>query len=206
MKGVSEIISAVLVIAIAISLVTLAYTWGIPLIQKRMGETAIERIHTYFHPMSPNSLQRKITETASRGGETIFSLDVEGIWTINTTENSIEFKFFSKVTRVAPNVSWIPVFGYTSICEPVKGQMGVDLPHITCARAERLGEGFDITYKIWFRNMEEPSPSVKKQRIKLVPISTTSSTSKYLRISRGEVYTDPSDPSITLIEIKINLE
>jgi flagellin-like protein len=67
MKGVSELISVVLVVLIAIALVVMAYTWGLPLIQKMQSRSVTERVAGYFDPNNANSLQRKITNVASRG-------------------------------------------------------------------------------------------------------------------------------------------
>jgi len=75
------------------------------------------------------------------------------------------------------------------------------MPYITCARAKSLGNGYEISYKVWFRALLEPH-STKGQMIKLVPEGPSSSTGKYVRISRGSVQ---QAGDLTLIEVKINL-
>lgn len=193
MKGVSEIISAVLVVLIAIALISVAYTWGLPLIQKTRGEAISERVHTYFNPDNAASLQRKMIGAISLGGESVFNLDVDGIWVIvpydahNPENNSIQFTFFSKVTKVMYGAGWVPVFG--GGCDANAGYLGVDNPYITCARADPIADGYNITYKIQFRELiDRRDPTERtRQLIRVVPVGPTASTGKYVRISRGDV-------------------
>jgi len=69
LKGQSDIISIVLIIIIAIGLVSTAYTWGIPLIQKQQDTALVVRVANFFSNDNVNSLQKKIVSVATNGGE-----------------------------------------------------------------------------------------------------------------------------------------
>jgi flagellin-like protein len=212
MKGISEIISAVLVVLIAIALVSMAYTWGLPLIQKARGEAIAERVHTYFNPDNAASLQSKMMGAVNLGGESVFNLDVDGIWILlppdaSTVENnSIQFTFFSKVSKVGYSGEWIPIFG--GGCDPSPRYLGVDRPYVTCARASALGDGYNITYKVQFRELIDTSdPTYKtRQTIRIVSLGPTASTGKYVRISRGDTRKiSEDDKNLIITELKIIL-
>lgn len=199
MKGVSEIISAVLVVLIAIALVAVAYTWGLPLIQKMQAKVITERVAGYFDPNNVNSLQRKITSVASRGGEDVFKLDVDGLWIISAAENSIQFTFFSKATNIGTG-DWVPILADSCVVTPA--YLGSN-PFVTCARSDPMGDGYNITYKVWFRELIDPSDPIEQTRrkIELESLGPTSSTGKTVRISRGEIITDPQGLTKTKVKI-----
>ena len=75
-KSQVDIISAILVITIALTLVSIAYFWGIPLIQKREASAIIERASKHFDRNNVNSLTRKIEYIARMGGEDTFTISM----------------------------------------------------------------------------------------------------------------------------------
>lgn len=220
MKAQADIISAVIIIIIAIALVAAAYTWGIPLINKRQDEALVARAEKYFDRNNLNSLVKKIENIYKNGGEDTFTLDMDGLWIFypcSTTEgggckcdkpacasenNSIYFTFFSRVTRYAIGEGWIPLSSPN--INPI-GAVGVDDSSVVFARADRTGEGFNITYKTWFRELDE-SPG-KGYKINLIaPTDITTSTTRSLRITRGDARTISIDGKILIItEMKIYL-
>lgn len=210
MKSQANIISAVIVIIIAITLVSTAYMWGIPLIRKRQDTALVERAKNYFDRENSNSLVRKIEFVAAHGGEDTFTLDINGIWVlylhdeVSPENNSIQFSFSAIVSNIGVNQSWIPLgSGFTG---PV-GKIGVDKAGVVFRRAYESPQGYNITYKTWFRELEETS--TKGYKINLLswsPGGPTASTGKTIRISRGEIYTDTTTiPGKTLIITEIKL-
>jgi len=200
MKGVSELVSAVLVVLIAIALVAMAYTWGLPLIQKMQSRSVTERVAGYFDPNNANSLQRKITNVASRGGEDVFSIDVDGIWMMST--NSIQFTFFSKATNIGTG-GWVPISADNCASPLDPAYLGSN-SFVTCARADPIADGYNITYQVWFRKLIDPSDPTRNttQMIELDAVGPTTSTGKTVRISRGDVTTTQG---LTITKVKILL-
>jgi len=200
MKGVSELISVVLVVLIAIALVVMAYTWGLPLIQKMQSRSVTERVAGYFDPNNANSLQRKITNVASRGGEDVFSIDVDGIWMMSA--NSIQFTFFSKATNIGPG-DWVPISGENCSSPLSPAYLGSN-SFVTCARADPLADGYNITYQVWFRELVDPNNPNVGQKIELEATGPTTSAGKTIRISRGDVTTNATT-GLTTTKVKILL-
>lgn len=203
-KAQADIISAIIIIIIAIGLVSAAYMWGLPLIQKRQDAALVERVSNYFNQKNENSLSSKIEYIANSGGEETFSLDVNGLWILSSTENSILFTFFSRVSNIG-SADWISLTTGAS-CPPSKGTLGIDKPSAVCARADTLADGYNITYKIWFRQLDE-SGGARGYKINLVPYSgVTTSTGKSVRIFRGNISTVTGVQTLIITEIKILFE
>ncbi|MHA1743418.1 MAG: hypothetical protein ACTSV6_04105 [Candidatus Heimdallarchaeota archaeon] len=204
-KAQTDVISAVIIVIIAIGLVSSAYLWGLPLIQKRQDSALAERVFNSFSQTNENSLSSKIEFIANNGGEDTFFLDVNGLWVLDQAENSISFTFFSRASNIGSS-AWVPLTTGAT-CPPTSGTVGIDKPSVVCARADALGNGYNITYKIWFRALNESTS--RGYKIVLLPYSASvpqTSTGKSVRIFRGNVYTDTTSiPGQTLIvtEIKI---
>jgi hypothetical protein len=226
-KGQSDIISAVIIIVIAIGLVATAYTWGLPLIQKRQDSALANRAFNYFNEDNMNSLVKKIESIARNSGEDTFSIDVNGIWTLypcrdadigvrgcmsgyDIENNSIHFSLYSRVSNIGINQGWITLSS-TEACPAGKTIIGSD-PYVVCARADSYAGGYNITYRVQFRELEEsPQEGMNLTRgfkIVLIPaINLTRSTGNLVRITRGDVYSQDVGGNKTLIitEVKILL-
>lgn len=207
LKGQSDIISIVLIIIIAIGLVSTAYTWGIPLIQKQQDTGVVERIANYFSNDNVNSIQKKIVSVATNGGEETFSEDESGFWQLisnsssSVFNNSLSFTIFSRVSNIA-------VGGWTSLngvsCPASPGTIGED-PYALCARADSIGNGFNVTYLVQFRPLYS---STQGYEIFLLqhPSGLNNSVSKVLRIQKGSSYTTSiNGQNLIIIEAKILL-
>jgi len=207
MKSQADIISAVIVIIIAITLVSTAYMWGLPLIRKQQDTALVNRAENYFDRENSNSLVRKIEFVATHGGEDTFTLDINGLWILYTYDevspenNSIQFTFSASVSNVGVNQSWIP-FGtdYTGLI----GKVGIDRAGVVFRKADESPQVYNITYKTWFRQLEETIE--KRHKINLISAGPTTSTGNTIRISRGEIFTDTTTvPGKTLIITEIKL-
>ncbi|HDH91382.1 MAG TPA: hypothetical protein ENF38_00345, partial [Candidatus Aenigmarchaeota archaeon] len=152
MKGQTQIISVVLILALSVSLMATAYTWGLPLIQKRQDTAKFESIFNSFDPTNPNSLERKIIDIANRGGEEVFSLNFKGVWNVNEDENSISFSFLSMISGFVPGKG-ITLLPGGSCPSSGPGRLGIDEPFDICGYSEPSGNKYNITFKIWFRNL-----------------------------------------------------
>lgn len=207
LKGQSDIISIVLIIIIAIGLVSTAYTWGIPLIQKQQDTSLVERIASYFGNDNVNSIQKKIVSVATNGGEESFSEDASGFWQLTPNSsssvfnNSLSFTVFSRVSNIAVG-SWTSLNGVS--CPASAGNVGED-PYALCARADPIGNGFNVTYLVQFRPLYS---STQGYEIFLLQHASglNSSVAKVLRIQKGSSYTsNVNGQNLIIIEAKILL-
>jgi hypothetical protein len=204
-KAQADIVTAVIIIAIAIGLMSTAYMWGVPLIQKRQHEALAARVRGYFDQNKASSLPNRIEFIASAGrGEETFNIEADGGWVLNPAEDWIQFTFWSKASdiSVGEDVSLTP----GAPCPPPgslpnPGYRGEDKASIVCANATKVADGFDIRYRIYFRQLNERD-GTRSYKIDLVESEPLRSSTKSLRISF--IRTTQRDNLITT-EIKINL-
>lgn len=200
MKAQTDVISAVIILLIAMGLISAVYMWGIPLIQKSQDNAVVERVYKNFDKNNVNSIERKIEYVANNGGEETFTVDTEGIWYLNEQENYIQFFFLKKSTNIAENLGWVPLS--SSNTNP-KGTIGTDDSYVVYGMANTANDKYNITYKVWFRELWDDSGS-KGYKIQLTNAGPSQfSTSKSLRISRGETKPDAVDNRLFITEIKI---
>lgn len=105
-KSISTIVSAVLIVAIALSLTSSAYIWGIPLIGKRQEASVTEKVYNQFSQNNANSLPKIIEDVANNRGVRSFTINEDGIWKLNEEEDSIEFTFVTKTSNIAANTEF----------------------------------------------------------------------------------------------------
>jgi hypothetical protein len=218
-KAASEVISIVLIAVIGISLLGTAFMWGMPLINKQQDKGRIDRITNYFDRENSNSILRKIDFVANNGGQDTITLDVDGIWTVhpwdeaNPANNSLEFQSFSLVSDIAINSTSNPV-GWVAItpggsCPPKAGIVGLDPRYVVCAVAWPSQNGFDIKYRIWFRELEE-NTGARGYMINITkhPGGQLSGTGKEVRIYQGEQTVCPAQQCgklVIMTELKVQL-
>lgn len=208
-KGVSEIISIVMIVAISIGLVSAAYMYGLPLLQKSQDKSALERIINFFDYHNPSSLPRKIEYVAHTGATEVLTLDAQGIWRVypfnhnSPMNNSIVFFFFSKVTNINTPITISLIPGST--CPPQKGVVGKDIFPVVCLSGTPMGDGFNVTYIIYFRSLELPINLTHNETYSILLTTPTggelSSTGKTLRISRQGI-----EKTSSFIATKVRIE
>jgi hypothetical protein len=156
MKAQASIVAAVIIIVLAIALVSAAYTWGVPLIMKRQDWALVDRVRSSFDQNNINSLPSKIEYVATNRGEDTFLSETNGIFELNPDEDSITFSFFSRVSDIAVNSGWVALT-HGSSCPPSDGYVGTDKASVVCAKSDTHQNGYNITYKIFFRKLLEPA-------------------------------------------------
>ncbi len=199
-KGQADIISVAIIIGISISLLSAAYFWGMPLIQKYQDTSKYKQIYESFSPENPDSLPNKILFLIRNGGRVEYTLPSEMGIKIYEASDSITFVFMSKVSGIAHNVGWISLLEGVS-CNAGKGKLGIDKPYLLCAKSERVGDRYQITFNLTSRELEDSSGTT--YRIDFYSSGLTSaSTNKLLLFYDGE-----SISKNTIIhKIKIELE
>lgn len=154
LKAQSNIIGAILIVVIAIALVGVAFTFGLPYIQKNQDRALEERVDAVFDETNANSLPAKIKSVANNGGKDIVEINVEGVTILDPAENSISFSFRSSVTSYAAGSGWVTLSGES--CPPPVGNIGVHEPIVVCVRADQItADSYNITYKLYARELED---------------------------------------------------
>jgi hypothetical protein len=204
-KAISEVISVVMIVAISIGLISAAYMYGLPLLQKSQDKSMLERIISFFDYYNPSSLPQKIEFVASTGSTEVLTLDAQGIWEVHPfnenspLNNSIVFSFFSRVTNINTNrpISLTP----GGECPPISGTAGKDSFSVVCLAGSPIYDGFNITYYIFLRNLTSSSGEIHSLQLLSPTGATTRSTGKTLRISRQSI-----DKTENFIATKVKIE
>jgi hypothetical protein len=203
MKGQTDIISVVIIFIISLGLVSTAYMWGVPLIQKKQDTAVVDRMDKSFDKNNANSLEKKIEYVANNGGSDTFVADTNGILEIDSTENSIQFSFTSKASKIGTGVGWVAIS--SGNINP-KGTLGLDDSFIVWGRSDITSGGmYNTTYKVQFRELWDSS-NTNGFKISLTNLSPSSRVlGKYVKISRGNVGPDPNNNNLIITEIKLLL-
>jgi len=203
MKGQTDIISVVIIFVISLGLVSTAYLWGIPLIEKKQDTALVDRVAKSFDRNNANSLEKKIEYIANNGGSDTFVADTNGIWYYNSSENSLQFSFTAKASKIATNLGWIAL---SSGNINLNGTLGIDDSFIVFGRSDITPSGqYNISYKVQFRTLWD-SAGVNGFRIFLNNSSPSPYIlGKYVKISRGTVAADPQNSNLIITEIKLLL-
>jgi len=207
-KGQADIVSAVLIIIISIGLIATAYTWGIPLIQKNQDRAIADRVANFFDQNSQSSLPNTIEFIANNQGEQTVKLEITGFWKLNEGESSIQYTFFSKISNIAVGSNWVsltPGADCNLFTGPAIGYVGKDRSSVVCARADKLGDGYNVTYKVWFREIDD-STATRGFKINLVKneAGTLTSPAQSTRISyAGSTNQVSGGKTLIITQIKI---
>lgn len=211
MKGISTVISAALIVAIALSLTSSAYIWGKPLIEKRQEATITERVYNQFSQTNQNSLPKIIEDVANNRGTKTFTVGADGLWVLDDVQNSLEFTFTSKTSNVATNtqnpISLTPGVQCTPSPSPSKGTLGQDSSSVVCVTATTIAEVFEIKYKVWFRELSD-NPFSPTQRFEIdleKDAGLAASSGKTVKITFGESIQSTPQLGQTLITKKIKI-
>ena len=200
MKAVSEIISVVMIVGISIGLISAAYMYGLPLIQKSQDKSTLERVISFFDYYNPSSLPQKIEFVANTGSTEVLTLDAQGVWEVHPfnenspLNNSIVFSSFSKVTNI--NTDQLISLTSGASCPPTGGRIGKDSFSVVCLTGKPVFDGFNITYFVFLRNLT--STSGETYSIQLI---SSTGTGKTIRISRQSI-----DKTANFIATKVKIE
>jgi len=207
MKGQSDIVSIIMIVVMSLGLVSTALMWGLPMIEKRQDTVILERVDKSFDLNNVNSLPKKIEAVARDGGQVVFSFDIKGKWYLDTessgeNNNSIRFSFDSRSYKVDQGKGWVPL----STGNPSSyGSLGIDEPSVVFGRTDKTENKFNITYKVWFRELWK-DPIIKDSGYKIVLFAegAANSVGNSMKISRrSEPKPDPANEKLMITEINI---
>ena len=214
-KGITTVISAALIVLIALGLTSTAYIWGTPLIQKRQEASLTEKVYSQFSQSNQNSLPKMIEDVANNRGVRTFTIGADGTWVLNDNEDSIEFIFTSKTANVAADTQ-SPISLTSGVqCtgapppnspSPRTGTLGQDSSSVVCVSATSLTDIFEIKYKVWFRELNDnPFSPTQGFKIDLEPdAGLTKSSGKTVKITFDDSTQKPEGGK-TLITKKIKI-
>ena len=197
MRAQTQVISVILIIAIAMAAIAAILPWSMSMIQKRKDAKAVDDAFNFFV-----LLDTKIRSIAQSGGEEALELKVPGKLTVypsritQENNNSINFVFTSKVANIAPG-EWICL---STNCNET-ATLGEDPYGVILGKAMKQGDYMTVEYKLWYRQLLDRE---KNQFYKII-LNTTgndikTSTSGYIRIQKLRSYTTQS---LTITEINI---
>jgi hypothetical protein len=196
MKGQSQVVSVVLIVALGLASLAFVLPWTFSMIQKKQDMKSLDDAYSFF-----KSLDETIKDVAKNGGEEFLKIEVPGLLSVypksvnDPLNNSIIFSFSSKVSNMAEG-EWIPL-NTPNMNET--GAIGLDTPSVIFGKATSSGEDIEIKYRLWFRKLVDVTG-----RGYIIVLNTTDNTIKstdsgYMKIQR---ITSSGEP-LTSTEINI---
>ena len=152
-KGMAPLISSILLIGILAILVSIAYQWGTPMIQKNIDTTTLYKAEDFLR-----KLDKKIDDVARLGGTEELIFNMPGEININPENNIIKFslKTGGSIYRQGGFVC------FNRNCNPT-GTWGEDSYSIIGAQVDTFEKYATITtYKIIYRNLTREEGFNKK--------------------------------------------
>lgn len=146
-KGQTEVVSAILLTGIMVSLVVATYFWGLPIIQKQKDRSRLDTMESFM-----KNLNSAIKEVANEGGRRKLSREIPGELRFvskggDPFEDNITLTFQSQGSLIATNET-IHLVGDDRTQVPVSGESGV-----LTVRSEPLDGQYEITMNLRYRNL-----------------------------------------------------
>ena len=202
MKAQSQVVSAIIVILIALALLALVVPWALTMIQKKKDMKSLDDVYNFFQ-----TLDKTIRDIANNGGEESLSLKVPGRLEVypasfsSPLNNSIIFSFDSKVSNIAVGVGEIPL---NTPNTNETASLGVDAPSVIFGNATRINDEIRIRYRLWYRTLEDSSNHAYKIVLNTSNDEYLNSTTGFLRIQRlGSEFIESKNLTITKINVII---
>lgn len=159
-KGQIEVVSAILLTGIMISLVTVAYFWGMPMIEKQKDRTKLQQTENFLR-----DLNGAIKEIARSGGRRQVNGQIPGKLEFETKEppehDTITITFKTTGSIIASNKT-IYLVGNEDLQVPVTSEPGV----IT-ARSKKIEDMYQIKMSLFYRNLTSVKSGEEIYRINL---------------------------------------
>lgn len=160
LKGQVEPISAIIVTGIVVSLVSVAYFWGVPLIQKRASMSQFEAMERFI-----SNLEDRVAEL-SRAGTGEVSLEItSGLLRLmpysdpaqpdGRGNNSLAFEFVMDQPLLFPNTTlYLGVTSFKELGdEELLGTYGESPPAVVRITQEKIGSQYKLTAIIRYREL-----------------------------------------------------
>lgn len=142
-KGQSQVVTAVLLVLIMITLVGVTYFWGIPLIQKQKDVVTVSNMERFL-----KTLNNKIQLVAKNGGtQKVTGIDVPGELELKEEEDKFVLNFKTTGHIIATGKD-IYLVGDKRKETYIGEESGVIL-----VRSEKIDGKYDVTASLYYRNL-----------------------------------------------------
>lgn len=202
MKAQTQTLSIVLIAAIVIAMVGMAYSWGMPLIQKRITITEFSAAQNFIL-----SLDKKITDIANSGiGEASIDIpngfaSVVGYGYPGADNNSILFEF--KTGQPMMTSTYTVLIKTSSFGEV--GTYGEAEPRIISITRKMSGSEYGMQMKLHYRELDTET---KGYKIALNSISQSGERRVNIKFDKNVVQagnaTNGGDLILTYVDIELN--
>jgi len=200
MKAQTQVVSIIIIVAIALGALSLVLPWTYGMIQKKKDMKSLDDVYYFFQDLDEN-----IRDVANNGGEKTLTLEVPGIFAVypessnSPFNNSISFDFTSKVSNIAIG-DWIPL---NTPNMNTTATLGVDTSSVIFGRANRTGDQILIQYRVWFRELDDQSGKGYKIFLNTSDNNPKTSTAGFMRIQRIRTKEITTGKTLTITEINI---
>ncbi len=151
-KGASVVISSIMLIGVLLVITSIAYTWGMPMIQRNMDKPTLYKAENFL-----TKLDKKVDEVAKLGSIEEITFNIPGEIKIDAKNNTIEFSVQTE-TAIYGGGQFIC---FSKSCNTTWGEFGIDSYSVTGAYVHMLDDYASITtYKIIYRNLTKSDGSV----------------------------------------------
>jgi len=212
-KGQADIISVLLIFLISLGLVATILYFVIPYLGRSNDLTKLKSVSDLFNPdpQFSGSIVNVIKKVVSQGSEETITLppNVIGKWELVCDDPSDPYNFSKNYVQLTVPLSatdvpldcsnpsigcgWIPVNTFNN---QTTATLGIDNAAVVYERADKVGSGYNVTFRAWFRQlnisdydynknslaMKDSSLNPPKNCTAENPIRSTSSS---IRISKG---------------------
>jgi hypothetical protein len=187
-KGQVEVVSAVLLTGIMISLVSVAYFWGLPVIEKQKDQTKLNEMEVFM-----KDFNSAVKEVANEGGRRELTVNLPG--TLKFVESpsymdNITLIFDSQGSLIAPGET-IYLVGDNRTEAPIGSESG-----IITVLSERMNGNYRIKMKLYYRNL---TSGEEKYRIDLNNLGRNS-----IGGTQGSITIEKSETSAKIGDLYLN--
>lgn len=151
----ASIISVVLITGIAVSVIGISYTWGVPLLQKSQTKTETDMAENLI-----NAIAKAANDVAQTGGQTSLPLNLRGPLDLAEEQNSIIYSVTTSFTAMA-TTEWVPLNDDNKFAVEGLGEenftavLGRDKAGLIVSRAAPETGGYKTTYRLIFRELDD---------------------------------------------------
>ncbi|MFH1420432.1 MAG: hypothetical protein ABIG30_00515 [Candidatus Aenigmatarchaeota archaeon] len=159
MKGQQQVLSAIMLTGIMITVVGSVYFWGIPLVQKNQDINSLQNAESFML-----MLNERIKFVANNAGRDQVMINVPGILTFDAEMQTLGFEIQTGGTIYAAGGGLIPLSKTkVGVCNSKsEGIWGTDVPEVLCVKSIELGENsYKTTYNLGYRELTKTAKSYK---------------------------------------------
>jgi hypothetical protein len=200
-KGQHEVVSAVIISGILITMVSSVYFWGLPLIYKSRDTSSLSNSESFMFFLD-KTIKNIATAPGSREN---IRLSEPGL--IRIADDKIIYSIKTEGTIYATDAA-IPL-GETDNCDSSRaGKFGIDEPAVICVSSNQISESeYTNVYSLSYRNLETET-GLKAYKIRIMDVAEQTGSKNTLIIENNgiNILTGTDGKEITQIDIKVTLQ